>query len=196
MARSWIVSVVGTAALVACTGGEDTAGGDDTAAALGGDTLATAGVGSDAQARATLRDSLGNEVGTVTMRPQDGGVAFAVELMAAPAGVHGIHVHENGSCDAPAFGSAGSHFAPEGRQHGTDNPEGPHAGDLPNVTADANGRGSLTTTNPRLSLDMAPQSLLRAGGTAIVLHATADDYRTDPSGNSGDRIACGVVERG
>lgn len=198
MTRVGITSLVALVAVGACSAGEDAA--SDSALVVGdttsGTTASTGDVDGASTARAVLRDAQGAEVGTVTMRPADGGVEFAIELVGMPAGTHGIHVHETGECTAPAFTSAGGHFNPDGRQHGTENPAGAHGGDLPNVTVQADGTGSLTTTNPRVSLADGPTSLFKTGGTAIVVHAGPDDYRTDPSGDSGDRLACGVVERG
>lgn len=112
-----------------------------------------------------------------------------------PAGPHGIHLHTTGRCDAPGFASAGGHLNPGGRQHGMNNPMGRHLGDLPNLEVASDGRGSLTVP---LAGDAAviEAQLFDADGTAVVIHASADDYRTDPSGNSGGRIACGVVARG
>jgi len=109
-----------------------------------------------------------------------------------PAGTHGVHVHQNGACDAPDFTSAGPHYNPTNRQHGMQNPQGPHAGDLPNLTVGANGEGELETVKEGVSLRGA-NPLLKPGGTALIIHAAADDQRTDPSGNSGARIACGVI---
>ncbi|HEX5868952.1 MAG TPA: superoxide dismutase family protein, partial [Longimicrobium sp.] len=111
-----------------------------------------------------------------------------------PAGVHGVHIHQTGLCDAPDFTTAGGHFNPTSRQHGTQNPNGPHAGDLPNLTVDANGQGMMNGTAMGVTMvGGGANSVRKPGGTALVVHATADDYRTDPSGNSGARIACGVI---
>lgn len=108
-----------------------------------------------------------------------------VDADGLPAGVHGIHLHAVGRCDGPKFESAGAHWNPAGRQHGKDNPQGAHLGDLPNLTADADGKASASFA---IAGDMAD-----ADGTALVIHAKPDDYKTDPSGNSGDRIACAVL---
>jgi len=105
-----------------------------------------------------------------------------------PAGVHGIHLHAVGTCDGPKFDSAGAHWNPAGKQHGKDNPQGAHLGDLPNLTAGADGKASASFA---IAGDMAD-----ADGTALVIHAKPDDYKTDPSGNSGDRIACAVLATG
>src|SRR5207237_5743237 len=110
------------------------------------------------------------------------------------AGTKGVHIHEVGRCDPPSFQSAGAHLNPAKAEHGTSNPRGPHAGDLPNLTVETGGRGHLETTAPRVSLEKKGAILLiDADGSAVVVHERADDMRTDPDGNSGARIACGVV---
>lgn len=107
-------------------------------------------------------------------------------------GKHGFHVHAVGKCEAPDFKSAGPHFNPGGKKHGHDNPEGPHAGDLPNLEVAADKKGKATFVAKGLAFD----SLFAGSGTSLVLHADPDDGKTDPAGNSGARIACGVIERG
>lgn len=146
-------------------------------------------------ARAVLRNAAGAEVGTATFVEEGGAVRVEVDVRDLPAGEKGVHVHETGACDPPTFESAGGHFNPQGRQHGTLNPQGPHAGDLPNLEVGQDGRGRLDAGTDRFSLSEGPGNLLDADGSAIVVHAQRDDLRTDPSGNSGDRIACGVIER-
>jgi superoxide dismutase, Cu-Zn family len=142
----------------------------------------------------TLRDGAGRTVGTALLAPERGGVRVVLSTSGIPPGAHGVHIHERGLCEGPDFASAGGHFNPTGRQHGTDNPDGPHGGDLPNLEVDAEGRGALSALAPGLRLrGTGPTSLLRGGGTALVVHASADDHRTDPSGASGARIACGVI---
>jgi Cu-Zn family superoxide dismutase len=154
-----------------------------------------AGVGAMADTQTvTLRDSGGRTVGTALLTPATEGVQVVLSANGLPAGVHGVHVHMTGLCDAPDFTTAGGHFNPGSRQHGFENPAGSHAGDLPNITVDANGRGSLSGVARGVTLTgNGASSLRKPGGTALVVHATADDYRTDPSGNSGARIACGVI---
>lgn len=156
--------------------------------------------GAERRATATLQDPAGDNVGTVTLtQAGEGPVSVAVRLTGVPAGAHGIHFHAVGSCDATGatpFGSAGSHFNPAGKQHGLDNPAGPHAGDLPNVQVAADGTGSASFTTDRISLGAGTTSVFDADGTAVILHAGSDDQRTDPAGNSGARMACGVVTRG
>ena len=136
-----------------------------------------------------LINSLGAPIGTVRAWQTSGGVAFRIEASGLPHGVHGLHVHGVGRCDPPGFTTAGAHWNPTGRKHGKDNPAGMHKGDLPNLLVGTDGRGSFEITIPDVHVDQ-----LRAGdGSAVVIHAAPDDFRTDPSGNSGARIACGVL---
>lgn len=147
-------------------------------------------------ASAVLRDASGAVVGTATFRQAGNGVAISFQGRGLPAGQHGIHVHETGRCDAPDFATAGGHFNPADRQHGLQNPAGAHAGDLPNLTVGANGNASFNATNTMVTLGAGANSLLKTGGTALVIHADRDDEMTNPSGNSGARIACGVITAG
>ncbi len=151
-----------------------------------------------ATATANVLDLEGKSLGTLTLETMDGHVHISGSLTGLPAGDHGIHIHEKGACDAAGkFASAGGHFNPTAHQHGKDNPEGPHAGDLPNITVPPEGAGALVDfTDESVTLGEGENSLLDADGSAIVVHADQDDYKTDPSGNSGDRIACGVIEAG
>ena len=137
----------------------------------------------------TLVSKTGQPLGTVRAWDTAGGVTFRIDAGGLPLGIHGVHVHAVGRCDGPDFTTAGSHWNPSSRKHGFQNPDGPHAGDLPNVTAAGNGWVRESITLPRATY----AQLLDADGSALVIHATADDYRTDPSGNSGGRIACAVL---
>ena len=147
-------------------------------------------------AGADIRDASGRTVARATLREAGGGLAVHVEATGLAAGVYGTHVHAVGQCVAPAFTSAGPHWNPTAHQHGRDNPQGPHLGDLPNLVVDADGKGAVDFTIADASLSGSANPLLDADGAAVVVHAGADDYRTDPSGNSGARIACGLVARG
>jgi superoxide dismutase, Cu-Zn family len=142
-----------------------------------------------------LVNAAGETIGSVRAWQTAGGVTFRVEARGLPHGVHGIHVHSVGRCDPPDFASAGAHWNPAARKHGLANPAGPHAGDLPNVTVAANGVMGETVTLSGASLTGPGTAgvLLDADGAALVIHAQADDNMTDPSGNSGARIACAVI---
>jgi Cu-Zn family superoxide dismutase len=136
-----------------------------------------------------LVNSAGQSIGSVRIWKTPGGVTFRIGAAGLPHGIHGIHVHTVGRCDPPKFESAGAHWNPTGAQHGFNNPAGPHRGDMPNVTVSANGVLQEAVSLPGTSFG----TLLDADGAALVIHARPDDYETDPSGNSGDRIACGVI---
>ena len=146
-------------------------------------------------ATAVLKDAAGKEVGTATFTPAKTGVLVKVAVTGLPAGKHGIHLHAAGTCEAPDFKSAGGHFNPGAKQHGLHNPQGAHAGDLPNLAVGKDGKAKASFTAKGATLSEGPASLLGPDGAAIVIHADADDEKTDPAGNSGARIACGVVER-
>jgi superoxide dismutase, Cu-Zn family len=138
----------------------------------------------------------GKDAGTVTLRPgKNGTVNVKVDVKSLPPGQHGIHIHQNAKCDAPDFKSAGAHFNPGGKQHGPNNPNGPHAGDMPfNLTVGPDGTDKTEFSTKGISLDpKAMDSVFTNDGTSLVIHEKADDMMTDPSGNSGARIACGVI---
>ena len=147
-------------------------------------------------AHADIVNAQGQKIGTATLRPSDSGVRIDVEVSQLPPGTHGIHIHTVGKCEGPAFASAGGHFNPTSKKHGKDNPEGPHAGDLLNIEAGANGTAKGSLSDSIVTLGGGPNSLFHEGGTALVIHEKADDYKTDPSGNSSARIACGVIAAG
>jgi Cu-Zn family superoxide dismutase len=146
-------------------------------------------------AEAELLDNSGKSVGKATLREDSGaGVRIHLSLNGLPAGTHGIHVHEIGECKEPDFKSAGKHFNPEGKHHGAHNPNGFHAGDLGNVQIGKDGSAEVDVQGRLLTLGPGENSLLRPDGTSIVIHAKSDDEKSDPSGNSGEPIACGVVK--
>jgi Cu-Zn family superoxide dismutase len=133
--------------------------------------------------------------GTATLVAKGSTAQLRIDVENLPAGPHGAHIHTVGRCDAPDFTSAGPHLNPHAKMHGRDNPQGSHLGDLPNITVGADGKGSVTVALSDTWSAIEPQ-IFDADGAAIVIHAGADDYHTDPSGNSGGRIACGVLTRG
>lgn len=144
-------------------------------------------------ARAQLRDAKGGRVGQADLEQTPHGVLITLDLAQAPPGEHALHIHEKGAC-APDFEAAGDHFDPTGRQHGFRDPRGPHAGDLPNIHVPDSGRLTVEMLAPHVSLETgARNSLLDADGSAIVIHERPDDHRSDPAGEAGTRIACGVV---
>ncbi|HET8577524.1 MAG TPA: superoxide dismutase family protein [Methylomirabilota bacterium] len=155
-----------------------------------------ASTGSDTSplsAEATLKDKDGKQVAYAVLIDTAGGVRIALTGYRLPPGEHGLHLHEAGKCDPPDFTTAGGHFNPTGKQHGRLNPAGPHAGDLPNLKVAPSGEGGVELTTRAVTLGPGPTSLLGPNGTSLVVHASADDEKTDPSGNSGARIACGVI---
>ena len=146
------------------------------------------------QASAVLKDAQGNEVGKATLTTTPSGVLISLDLTAIPPGEHAFHIHAVGKCEPPDFKSAGGHFNPDSTKHGLMNPEGPHAGDMPNLHVPEGGKLQIEVLNPTVTLS-AESALLDEDGSAVVIHAGADDYQTDPAGNAGDRIACGVIAR-
>jgi superoxide dismutase, Cu-Zn family len=144
---------------------------------------------------ADIINAQGQKIGTAAFAQTHAGVRIQVNVAQLPPGTHGIHIHTVGKCEPPAFTTAGGHFNPDNKKHGKDNPEGPHAGDLVNLEVGANGTAKTTFVDSAVTLGDGPNSLFHEGGTALVIHEKADDYKTDPAGNSGARIACGVIEK-
>ena len=142
-----------------------------------------------------LKDAKGNSVGMAMISPaKGGGVSIDVDVKGLPPGEHALHFHAVPKCEAP-FTSAGGHFNPANKKHGTQNPEGAHAGDMSNVTVAANGIARTTITNKNVTMGAEPTSMYANGGTALVIHAGADDMKTDPDGSAGARIVCGAITK-
>lgn len=144
---------------------------------------------------AVLKNVEGKEIGTATFTPADGGVKVRVRVANLPPGKHGIHIHAVAKCEPPEFKSAGGHFNPFGKKHGFRNPDGAHAGDLPNLEVGKDGKATSTFTAKNATVGEGDGSLFGPDGTALVIHADPDDEKSDPAGNSGVRIACGVIEK-
>lgn len=181
-----------TCCLSACGSGEPPASPatDSAVATEGGMTAASGSPGTTAVAN--LQTASGSPAGTATATPGEGTILLSLRVEGLPPGEHGVHVHLVGKCEGPKFESAGGHWNPGNKQHGLENPAGQHAGDLPNLTVGADGKGTVSYRLKGATVD----GLFDADGAAMVVHASRDDQKTDPSGDSGDRIACGVFSPG
>jgi Cu-Zn family superoxide dismutase len=185
MRRACLLSLGGAAlAVAACATDRDADAGGAAAAPMGPPVL-----------RADLRDAEGRIRARATAETSGDSLRVRVEAVGMSPGAYGAHLHTTGRCDPPGFTSAGPHWNPTGQMHGKDNPKGMHKGDLPNLMVGTDGRGSFEYTIPNADFVGTDRGnwLLDGDGASVVIHAKADDYRTDPSGNSGDRIACGVL---
>src|SRR5215472_12329265 len=153
------------------------------------------GQSSGTSAHADFINSQGHKIGTVVLTQAGAGVKIDANLTQLPSGTHAFHIHAVGKCEVPDFKSAGGHFNPAGKQHGKDNPNGPHAGDMMNFEVGSDGTAKFSTVNTSVTFAEGANSLFHEGGTAVVIHEKADDYKTDPAGNAGNRIACGLINK-
>ena len=195
------ISLAASAALAlvagACNGRQKDAAAGDTitpgapVGAPAGGSDSVAGAAGGATATAPMRDAKGRDLGTVTLTETGQGIAVAGTLRGLPPGTHAIHVHTTGKCEPP-FESAGGHWNPTNRQHGAENPQGPHLGDMPNITVGADSSAAVRVTTSGGTL-RGTNALMDGDGATVMVHAGADDYRSNPAGNAGARMACGVV---
>ena len=189
------ICCVALCSIFACSGGErdDVTPADDTGV-VADTSLAPTESGDEADsARAQIVDAAGRGLGAVILSEEAGGVKLAGALIGLPPGEHGFHLHQTGSCEPPAFESAGPHLAPTGNPHGFHAEGGPHAGDLRNLVAGPDSIATVDFVSPLVTLREGGATLLDDDGSALVVHAAPDDYVTQPAGDSGDRIACGVI---
>ncbi len=154
------------------------------------------GVLAQNQARAGLKNADGKSVGNATLRQTKDGVLITLQVKGLPPGLHAVHVHAEGKCEGPKFTSAGGHFNPTNKKHGLKSSEGPHAGDLPDIYVTKEGIGRYEALTDAITLKPGDTSIFDSDGSALVIHAQPDDNTTDPAGNAGDRIVCGVITKG
>jgi Cu-Zn family superoxide dismutase len=154
----------------------------------------TLGLSAQGMKHVDLKDAKGASVGMAMISAaKDGGISIDLDVKGLTPGDHAIHIHQVAKCEGPGFTTAGPHFNPAAKKHGLQSPEGPHAGDMMNFTVAANGTAKTTVTNKAVTMADGANSIYANGGTALMIHATADDMKTDPGGAAGDRIACGAI---
>lgn len=181
-----------TSALLLAACSTDESGGSDAASASA--TPPASASGPAPGAAAALLSADGSQKGSATVVETGEGLQVTITAIGLPPGTHAAHIHTTGACTAPDFASAGGHWNPMKKQHGKDNPQGMHMGDMPNILLGTDGSGELQFTIPGGKLTTGDMPLLDADGAAVVIHAAADDMKTDPTGNAGGRIACGVLK--
>jgi Cu-Zn family superoxide dismutase len=180
--RPTILASAGVLAILACSPKGDS--GNDSTSGGAADS-------SNTGTTVAMRDAAGHDLGTLSLSDTQGGIMIMGDLHGMAPGEHGIHIHMTGSC-TPTFAAAGGHWNPANKEHGKDNPKGPHMGDLMNITVGKDSTVSVMVTSPGGTLT-GTDALLDADGAAVVIHAKADDYKSQPAGNAGDRIACGAI---
>lgn len=191
---SFPITLAAAVALAGCSAASDTADENASNEGASSETASSAAPSNDTVGSASLALADGTPAGTVELLANGGDLSLTVAVTGIPEGTHGFHLHTTGDCTPPDFTSAGGHLNPADKEHGHENPAGSHLGDLPNLVVGADGSAS-TTADLGSGSDSAIDSLFDADGTAVVVHADPDDYQSDPSGNAGSRIACGVLER-
>ena len=164
-----------------------------TISALAIASVMTLGLSAQGMKHIDIKDAKGASIGMAMISAKDGGIAIDLDVKGLTPGEHAIHIHSVAKCEGPGFTTAGPHFNPATKKHGLQSPEGPHAGDMMNFTVAANGTAKATVTNKAVTMADGANSIYANGGTALMIHATADDGKTDPGGAAGDRIACGVI---
>ena len=183
--KLWCILLITGGILAACNNGEE---------AIPQVEEEAIPVSGQADVNVKMINSEGKEVGKATLKESEEGVKIHLQAEGLEPGTKAIHIHETGVCEAPDFTSAGAHFNPGGKEHGFQNPKGFHAGDLPNIEIEEDGAVNVVITAPNVTLkEEESNSLLDGDGSALVIHEKADDYKTDPAGNAGDRIVCGVI---
>ena len=162
--------------------------------ALAISSVVTLGLSAQGMKHIDIKDAKGASIGMAMISAaKDGGISIDLDVKGLTPGEHAIHIHSVAKCEGPGFTTAGPHFNPAAKKHGLQSPDGPHAGDMMNFTVGANGAAKVTVTNKAVTMADGENSIFANGGTALMIHAAADDMKTDPGGAAGDRIACGVI---